>query len=109
MLGSVVECGKLLGRMGGMISCIWFTRLEVLVLFSNVVVSGRGGFPLACRNVLLRWAGSRSSLLFCACFLVSLVPVSGVVVACFLGCVLQFVVCGAVKLLLSLPSCLLVL
>jgi hypothetical protein len=67
VLGSVVEHGKLLGRMGGMPSCIWFMHLEVLVLFVNVVVSGRGSCPLACRSVLLRRAGSRSSLLFCAC------------------------------------------
>jgi hypothetical protein len=67
MLGSVVEHGKLLGHMGGTPSCIWFTRLEVLVLFVNVIVSGRGSCPLACRSVLLHRAGSRSSLLFCTC------------------------------------------
>jgi hypothetical protein len=32
------------------------------------------------------------------------VPVRGVIVACCLGCVLLFVVCGVVKLLSSLPS-----
>jgi hypothetical protein len=68
VLRSVVEHGKLLGHMGGMPSCVWFTCLEVLVLFVNVVVSGRGSCPLACRSVLLRRTGSRSSLLFCACF-----------------------------------------
>jgi hypothetical protein len=35
---------------------------------------------------------------------VALVPVRGVIVACCLGCVLLFVVCGVVKLLSSLPS-----
>jgi hypothetical protein len=67
MSGSVVERGKLLGCMGRTPSCVWFARFEVLVLFVNVVVSGRGGCPLACRSVLLRRVGSRSSLLFCAC------------------------------------------
>jgi hypothetical protein len=68
VLGSVVERGKLLGFMGGMPSCVWFTHLEVLVLFVNVIVFGRGSCPLVCRSVLLRRAGSRSSLLLCACF-----------------------------------------
>jgi hypothetical protein len=67
MLGSVVKCGKLLGHMGGMTSCVWFACLEVIVLFVNVFVSGRGSCPLACRIVLLHRAGSRSSLLFYAC------------------------------------------
>jgi hypothetical protein len=38
-------------------------------------------------------------------FPVALVPVRGVIVACCLGCVLLFVICGVVKLLSSLPSC----
>jgi hypothetical protein len=37
-------------------------------------------------------------------FPVTLVPVCVAIVVCFLGCALIFVVCGVVKLLLSLPS-----
>jgi hypothetical protein len=66
VLWSVVEHGKLLGHMGGTPSCIWFVHLEVLVLFINIVVSGRGSCPLACRSVLLRRVSSHSSLLLCA-------------------------------------------
>jgi hypothetical protein len=47
VLGSVVEHGKFLGCMGGTPSCVWSVHLEVLVLFINVIVSGRG----SCRSV----------------------------------------------------------
>jgi hypothetical protein len=42
-------------------------------------------------------------------YLVSPVPVSGVIVSCSLSCVLLFVVCGVVKPLSLLPSCLIII
>jgi hypothetical protein len=54
VLSSVVRCFWPMGRTP---SCIGFTRLEVLVLFIKVIVSGGGCCPLACRRVLFASGG----------------------------------------------------
>jgi hypothetical protein len=44
-------------RKGGMPSCVWFARLEVLVLFVKVIVSGGGFCPLSFMHVLFASGG----------------------------------------------------
>jgi hypothetical protein len=70
-------------------------------------MSGWGCCPLACRRGRVS-VGRVVVLLVILCMFSScLEPVCGVIVTCFLDCVLVFIISGLIKLFSSSPSCLL--
>jgi small neutral amino acid transporter SnatA (MarC family) len=70
-------------------------------------MSGWGCFPLACRRGRVSIRRVVVLLVILCMFVSFLETVCGVIVTCFLDCMLAFIVSGLIKLFSSSPSCLL--